>query len=298
MGTFTTELKEKFRRGNIVVQLVYINVAVFAAVALAQIVLQLFNLSSRGIFEWVELPASFERFMLQPWSVVTYMFMHVGVLHILFNMLWLYWFGMLFLQFFSGKHLRGVYLLGGLCGGVLYMLSFNVFPYFRPMVDYAYMLGASASVLAIVAAAAYREPDYPIRLFLLGVVRLKWLAVATVAIDLLFVTSGNGGGHIAHVGGALAGLWFAVALSKGRDITAWINKLADALLPPYGVGLARKPKMKAHVNPGREKDYDYNARKKAESDEIDRILDKLKQSGYGSLTAEEKKKLFNASRRN
>ena len=108
------------------------------------------------------------------------MFMHAGVLHILFNMLWLYWFGALFLNFFSARHLRGVYILGGICGGLLYMTAYNIFPYFRPMTEYSFMLGASASVLAIVAATAYREPDYPIRLFLFGTVRLKYLSFGSI----------------------------------------------------------------------------------------------------------------------
>ena len=180
MGTITTDLKEAFRRGNIYIQLIYINVAVFVVTTLTEVILQLFNRSLGGVFEWLELPASFTQFIIQPWSLFTYMFMHAGFLHILFNMLWLYWFGALFLMFFSAKHLRGVYILGGICGGLLYMVAYNVFPYFRPMVDYSFMLGASASVLAIVAATAYREPNYPIRLFLFGTIRLKYLALIVI----------------------------------------------------------------------------------------------------------------------
>lgn len=145
-------------------------------------------------------------------------------MHILFNMLWLYWFGQLFLYFFSGKHLRGLYILGGICGGLLYMISYNIFPYFYPMVEISTLVGASASVLAIVVATAYREPNYPVRLFLFGTIRLKYLALIVVLTDLLFITSSNAGGHIAHLGGALAGLWFAASLSKGTDITAWLIK--------------------------------------------------------------------------
>ena len=220
MATIITDLKESFRRGNIYIQLIYINVGVFIFTTLTGVILLLFNRSLGGVFEWLELPASLPRFIIQPWSVLTYMFMHAGVLHILFNMLWLYWFGALFLNFFSARHLRGVYILGGICGGLLYMTAYNIFPYFRPMTEYSFMLGASASVLAIVAATAYREPDYPIRLFLFGTVRLKYLALVVIVTDLLFITSSNAGGHIAHLGGALAGLWFAASLSKGADITA------------------------------------------------------------------------------
>lgn len=296
MATIITDLKENFRKGNICIQLIYINVAAFILTSLTEILLQLFNRSMAGAFEWFELPASFSRFILQPWSLLTYMFMHAGVTHILFNMLWLYWFGTLFLQFFSAKHLRGIYLLGGICGGLLYMVAYNVFPYFRPLTDYSFMLGASASVLAIVAATAYREPDYPIRLLLLGTIRLKYLALIVIGADLLFVTSKNAGGHIAHLGGALAGLWFAYALSKGTDIVRWINKAVDAMTSLFS-DKPRKPKMKVHYGTGRQQDYDYNARKKAQSDEIDRILDKLRKSGYDSLSTEEKKSLFDASKR-
>lgn len=164
------------------------------------------------------------------------------------------------------------------------------------MTDYSFMLGASASVLAIVAATAYREPNYPIRLFLFGIIRLKYLALIVIGMDLLFITSSNAGGHIAHLGGALAGLRFAAGLSKGTDITSWINKLLDAIASLFN-SKPRKPKMKVHYGTNRQKDYDYNARKKTQSEEIDRILDKLKKSGYESLTTDEKKSLFDASKR-
>ena len=119
-----------------------------------------------------------------------------------------------------------------------------------------------------------------------------------VLTDLLFLTSNNGGGHIAHIGGALAGLWFAASLKKGVDITAWINKTLDAIQSLFSYRpKKRKPKMKVHYANDRQKDYDYNAQKKVKTEEIDRILDKLKKSGYESLTTEEKKSLFDASKK-
>lgn len=296
MATIITDLKDSFRRGSIYIQLIYINVGVFVLTTLTEVILRLFNRSLFGVFEWLELPASLPRFIIQPWSILTYMFMHAGILHILFNMLWLYWFGALFLHFFSAKHLRGVYILGGICGGLLYMAAYNIFPYFRLMTEGALLEGASASVLAIVAATAYREPNYPIRLFLFGTMRLKYLAFIVIGTDLLLLTSNNAGGHFAHLGGALAGLWFAAGLSKGTDITAWLNKLLDAAASLFSFK-PRKPKMEVRYGTDKQKDYNYNARKKAQSDEIDRILDKLKKSGYESLTTEEKKSLFDASKR-
>jgi membrane associated rhomboid family serine protease len=246
---------------------------------------------------FLQLPAYLPKFLVQPWTLFTYMFLHAGALHLLFNMLWLYWFGQLFLSFFSARHFRGLYLLGGLCGGLLYMLAYNVFPYFSPYIYGSYLLGASASVLAIVVATAVREPEYRVNFMFIGAVRLKYVALFMVVTDLLFVTSGNGGGHIAHLGGALAGWWFAKSLQKGHDITRWINQVFDWFSGGIKISRpAKKPKMKVNRG-GKADDYDYNARKKQQSEEIDRILDKLKQSGYASLTTEEKKRLFDASKK-
>ena len=296
MGTIITDLKDRFRRGNTCVRLIFINTGVFLLIELMRILLLLFNVNPSIVTGRLELPASPLRLLWQPWSLLTYMFLHAGLLHLLFNMLWLYWFGSLFLTRFSARHLRGVYLLGGLCGGLLYLLAYNLFPFFQPYVAGTTMVGASAAVLAIVVAIACREPDYPLQLLLIGTVRLKYLALAVVVIDLLFVTSGNGGGHIAHLGGALAGWWFAASLAKGRDVTAWINRACDGVASLF-VRRPRQPKMKVHRASGsREQDYAYNARKKAQSDEIDRILDKLRKSGYESLTTEEKQRLFDAGK--
>lgn len=293
---FITNLKENFRRGDIVTQLIYINVGVFLLVTLVNLFLTLFNMG--GGQQWMNylmFPASLERFIRQPWSVLSYMFMHAGILHILFNMLWLYWFGRLFLNFFSARHLRGLYVLGGIAGAVLYMVAYNLFPYFRDAVAFSYLLGASASVLAIVVATAVREPDYPVQFMFIGTVRLKYVAIFMVVLDLLFMTADNAGGHLAHLGGALAGWWFASGLVKGRDLTRWINMALDFCSGRWRQ-TPRKPKMKVHYG-DKEKDYDFNARKKARADEIDRILDKLRKSGYNSLTEDEKKSLFDASKK-
>lgn len=301
MATITDDLKARYRQGDISLRLVYINSAVFILTWLVRVVLTLFNQSANQWMNWLELPASFKQLALQPWSLLTYMFMHADIFHILFNMLWLYWFGKLYLNFFSARHLLGLYLFGGLCGGLLYMTAYNIFPYFSEAVPYAFMLGASASVLAISIATAYRAPNYTLQLLFFGTVRLKYLALIMVLTDLLFITSNNAGGHIAHLGGALAGLWFAASLNKGIDLTAWINKILDLVSGVFRPSAFRrkwkKPKMKVSYQSSREKDYDYNARKKAENDEIDRILDKIKKSGYGNLTDEEKKRLFDASRK-
>ncbi|MBE6275042.1 MAG: rhomboid family intramembrane serine protease [Bacteroides sp.] len=296
MGNFISDIKTNFRKGTISLQYIYINIGIFVFTSLIGVLWLLFNHDGTLWLQWFELPAWIPQFIRQPWSLLTYMFLHAHVLHLLFNMLWLYWFGQLFLNFFSARHFRGLYLLGGICGGLFYLLAYNVFPYFNSFLYGSYLLGASASVLAIVVAVAVRQPDYSVNFMFIGSVRLKYVALFMVVTDLLFVTSGNGGGHIAHLGGALAGWWFTSGLMKGRDVTKWINQVWDFLSGGLKRKSAQKPKMKAHRG-GRMQDYDYNARKKAQSEEIDRILDKLKKSGYGSLTAEEKKRLFDASKK-
>ena len=297
MAPIITDLKNDFRRASISQQFIYINCGIFVVTSLVTIMGVLFNVDKYPWMEWLELPTWLPQFIKQPWSLVTYMFLHAGILHLLFNMLWLYSFGQLFLMFFSARHFRGLYFLGGFCGGVLYMLAYNVFPYFSSYLYGSYLLGASASVIAIVIATAIREPEFRVSLLFFGQVRLKYLALIMIITDLLFVTSNNAGGHIAHLGGALAGWWFAAGLRKGTDVTKWINQAIDWLLGGWKVKRApKKPKMKVHYG-GRATDYEYNARKKEQDEEVDRILDKLKKSGYGSLTTEEKKRLFDASKR-
>ena len=293
MGNIITDLKQRFRNGNISMQLIYINIGIFLLLTMIEIVLLLFNIRDFSITRWLEMPSEVSRLLVQPWSIITYMFIHAGVLHLLFNMLWLYWFGQLFLYNFSSKHMRGLYILGGIAGALLYLLFYNIFPYFHGVS--AMMSGASASVLAIVIATAISMPEHRLNLLFFGQVRLKYVALIVVITDMLFITSSNAGGHIAHLGGALAGWIFASGIQKGRyDATSWINAILDTIAGWFH--RSPKPRMKVHVGK-HAKDYDYNARKKAQDDEIDRILDKVRQSGYDGLSAEEKRKLFDASRR-
>lgn len=297
MAGIFEDLKRTFRQGNIVIRLIYINVAAFILCTLLSVVLGLFNINVTEILRNLYLPADLLQILRRPWTLITYMFMHAGIWHLLGNMLWLYWFGKLFLYFFSSKHLRGLYIVGGLLGGLLYIMAYNLLPVFSSQLYSATLLGASASVLAIAIATAVREPEYRINLMFVGPVKLKYFALFIVLFDALYVGSNNAGGHIAHLGGALAGWWFAKGISRGYDITHWANVCIDAIGGIFSKRKPRKPKMKVHTTNSRTADYDYNARKKEKSDEVDRILDKLKHSGYSSLSDEEKRRLFEASKR-
>lgn len=293
---FISKQVNTFRQGDIITRLIYLNVVVFLITALAEVVLTLFNVPQGAWKTFLMFPASLELFIKQPWTLISYMFMHAGVFHILFNMLWLFWFGKLALNFFSSKHIRGLYLLGGIMGAVVYMLAYHLFPYFQNQIEYAHVVGASASVLAIVVASAVREPEFPVRFMFIGTVRLKYVALFMVALDLLFMVSDNAGGHIAHLGGALAGWWFAAGLTKGHDATKWINAVIDCC-SLNRKKKSSKPKMNVYYGSGRRQEGGQTSYSKETEDEINRILEKLRKSGYDHLTTEEKKSLFDASRK-
>ncbi len=293
MDGIITNLKRSFLAGSILKKLIFINIAVFILIRLLGILLLLFNLQDFPILLYLQLPASPMALLSRPWTLFTYMFTHFEFLHILFNMLWLYWFGELFLQIFNERQLGGLYVLGGLAGALLFVVSYNLFPYFQEVASFSFLMGASASVMAIVFAISFYRKEIEINLLLLGRIKLIYLALFTFVIDLLAMTSDNAGGHIAHIGGALFGIWFASRYAQGKDLTAPINRLIDKLV---NLG-KRKPKMSVTYGGRSNKDWEYNARKQQQAANIDAILDKLKRSGYGSLSADEKKQLFDASKK-
>ena len=293
MDGIITNLKCSFLAGSILKKLIFINIAVFILIRLLGILLLLFNLQDFPILLYLQLPASPMALLSRPWTLFTYMFTHFEFLHILFNMLWLYWFGELFLQVFNERQLGGLYVLGGLAGALLFVVSYNLFPYFQEVASFSFLMGASASVMAIVFAISFYRKEIEIHLLLFGRIKLIYLALFTFVIDLLAMTSDNAGGHIAHIGGALFGIWFASRYAQGKDLTAPINRLIDKLV---NLG-KRKPKMSVTYGGRSNKDWEYNARKQQQAANIDAILDKLKRSGYGSLSADEKKQLFDASKK-
>lgn len=292
---FIEDIKRQYKSGSALIKLIFINVAMFLLVHIVGLFLWLFGISngSELMVYWLALPADFSNLITKPWSLISYMFLHESLMHILMNMLVLYFGGQIFLQFLNQKKLVGVYLLGGLAGGLLYILAFNIFPVFENVLMGSLALGASASVMAVLVAAATYVPNFVVRLVFLGNVKLKYVALVYVVLDIISIRQGNSGGHIAHIGGALLGFLFAKQLQTGKDITLFINQL----LAYFKTMFATKRKMKVvYKNPGKTKtDYDYNAQKKANQQKVDAILDKIAKSGYDSLTGEEKAILFDAS---
>ncbi len=289
------EIKDSFKRGGIVTRLIYVNVGVFLAIIILDILFS-FLLSdfAEVIKWWLSVPADLGILIFRPWSILTYMFVHADFLHILFNMLYLYWFGNIFLRYFNPRQLLGVYFIGGLAGELLYLVSYNVFPALNNFTDSPIMMGASASVMAIIFAAANYSPNYKVHLILIGPVKIMHLAIIMLILDLIAITSfDNTGGHLAHIGGALFGMYFSSKVAKGKDVTRRFNHFMDNFASLF----SRKPKMKVTHTKSRRpmNDMEYNASKRSKQNEIDRILDKIKNSGYDSLSKQEKDDLFNAS---
>jgi membrane associated rhomboid family serine protease len=295
MNAFTQKIKDIYSHGTVVTRLIYVNIAVYLVIKLIGVFTFLFNVDTDVdtiALTWLAVPAGLSPLLHKPWSVLTYMFLHVDFFHVLSNMIMLYFGGKLFHEYLGARRLLSTYLAGGFFGALLFIIFFNLFPVFTNAVPFAQALGASASVLAIFVAIATYLPEFQVNLLFLGPVRLKWVALVIVLLDLISINKGNPGGHIAHLGGALFGYISIIQLKKGNDITSWISKFTNWLEGLF----KRKSHMKvAYKRKRTVDDEEYNLNKKKKQQRIDSILDKISRSGYDSLTKEEKETLFKAS---
>jgi membrane associated rhomboid family serine protease len=287
------DIAHKFRYGNMAMKLIFVNVGAYVSVSVLYLFAFLFQ--QMGFYEVVlsklEVPASVHTLLYQPWTLFTYMFLHTGFFHILFNMLWFYWFSEIFVLFLGDKKILPLYIIGGIAGAMFYILAYNTIPVFMPKVEMSYMLGASASVFAIVFAAVTLSPDYEVRLLLFGVVRIKYIALIALVLDIINIPNGNAGGYIAHLGGALAGFLYIKTLRSGFDLSKPFNKLFDGVATIF----KPRPKVKVTYKSSDEKAAPKAPRSKTDQDKIDEILDKISRSGYESLTKDEKDFLFHYS---
>jgi membrane associated rhomboid family serine protease len=217
-----TSLSYKYKTANVLVKLIVINVAVFLLVYLGSFIL---NMSPQYFSRWFVLSDDFDTLLFRPWTLITYGFLHFGFLHILFNMLWLYWFGQFVLNLFTGKRLLTIYLLGALFGGLLFVVAYNLFPAFEQ--SRGFLIGASGAVTAIMVFIATYTPNTEVRIFTFTI-KLWHIALFLFLFDLVRIpSSGNAGGLMAHVGGAIFGYMYAVQLAKGNDIGKWFENFMD-----------------------------------------------------------------------
>jgi len=288
------EIKRTFREGSSLTRLIYLNIAVFILLSAVSIIGYLLDNQQLPVrvLNFFSVPSSLTALLLRPWTLITYMFTHKDFLHILFNMLWLYWFGVIFLEYLDQKKLVAVYLLGGIAGAAVYIISFNLFPVFSSVVGESIAIGASASVMAVVVAIAAYVPDYSVHLLILGRIRIKYIAIAIFVFTSILDFSTNSGGKLAHIGGALLGYVYTLNLRQGRDLGKGINIILDFFVTLF------KPRKKIKVTYKKPvTDYNYNKTKAEHREQINSILDKISKGGYDSLTKEEKDLLFRESQK-
>ena len=307
-GGFGSGIMDEFKNAfklpdNGLMQIIFINVAVFIAFMVTRVVLVLSGGESfyNTLLSFVVMPASISIFLHKPWTLITYFFMHEGFMHILYNMLFLYWFGIIIKNFLGGAKVVSLYVLGGIVGGLFYLLIYNFIPYFQDRVTLSVMLGASAGVYAVVVGAATLSPNYTIHLLFLGAVRIKYIALFYVIMSLAQSTGANAGGNLAHLGGAALGFIFIRQLQSGTDLgipVHWFITFVKSFFvhqPKVRVTYKRSASEKASSKTKTSTTKETSASTSDVSqEEIDSILDKISQHGYETLSKEEKQKLFNA----
>lgn len=279
---------------NAAAQIILINVIVFVFTGIMLII---------GLGDQVRpllgLPSDLTSLLYKPWTIITHIFVHDGFMHILFNMLWFYWFARIIQEFLGSEKVISVFVMGALCGAVTYITAYNLIPQFAGVVSVATMVGASAGVTAIVIGAAVFSPNYTIFMIFIGPVKIKYIALVTVFLSLIGARGGsNPGGEFAHLGGALMGWIYMTQLKKGTDIGSWVISFISFFKSLF------KPQAKIKVThrsgnrrPTKKASKAEKSVEKTPQAEIDAILDKISEKGYESLSKDEKQKLFNASKK-
>lgn len=305
-GLFDDFRNEFNKPNNTLVQLILVNTVVFLVLLLAKVSLTMAqNLDVYfAIREQVMIPGAIGAFLQKPWTLFTYFFTHDEIFHILYNMLFLYWFGRLIDEYLGNRRLIGLYFMGGLAGGLLYLLMYNLVPYFQHQADTARMLGASAAAFSVAVGAATLLPNYTFHLLFFGPVRIKYIVFFFIILSVAQSAGMNAGGNLAHLGGALMGFFYVKLLQNGTDLGRPIYWIADGwnnmLKPKPAVKVSYRQRSSANTqaSPYASAGSASSSISTPDQDEVDTILDKISRSGYESLTREEKQKLFRASQRN
>ena len=292
MKIFFNDIIKQFNNANALKKLIYINIGVFIILQFSFVFSFLFDIEKLHLSSFFALPADTANLKQYPWSIITYMFIHQSFFHLIFNILWLFFSGKIFLSLFNNKQLISTYILGGISGALLFIISFNIFPVFENNIYNSYAIGASASVLAIIMAIATKSPNYEISLFIFGKIKLKHIAIASIIFDILSIPNGNAGGHIAHLGGAFYGFIYVKQYDRENNISIVFNNIIDYV---YSLFIKKSKIKKVYSNINSEESY--LKRKLDDQAKIDKILDKIAKSGYDGLTNQEKDMLFKASKK-
>ncbi len=292
MKSMLNNFNLEFKKGTMLKKLIYINVGIFLLFSILGVFSFMFQFNINPLFNKLYLPSNLSILIKQPWSFISYMFLHSGFLHLLFNMVWLHFSGKLFLQYLNPKQLLSTYILGGISGGLIFIIAYNYVPAFQILSSGASAVGSSASVFAIMVAIATYNPSYAVQFPFIGFVKLKYIAIIMIALDILSIPKANAGGHIAHLGGALFGYFYIKQLQKGKDFSINFSNFITRIMNTLRI---KKKLQKVHKRA--KSDYEFNSEKKEKQKEIDKILEKIANSGYESLSKKEKKALFSASKK-
>lgn len=292
------DIKFNLKTGNNVLRFIIINSGIFILLGLLSLFDNLFKLGGLLQFhDYFTFPSSLVWWLRKPWSLLTYMFLHRDLFHLLGNMLMLYFGGRIFTDFLGNQRIVALYFGGGIAGALLYMLLYNTIPMFADAGLNANLIGSSAAVLAIFFAIASYLPNYEVSLILIGPVRLKYIALFLFILDLLSIDKSNPGGHIAHIGGALFGIAYATGLRKGYDFTSSFNKMINKLGNLFSQSSKHKASnMKVAYKQAETQKAKAAKVAKNKQEIIDAILDKISKSGYDSLTKEEQETIFKMSK--
>ncbi|GAA4775059.1 MULTISPECIES: rhomboid family intramembrane serine protease [Flavobacterium] len=289
------DFKSQYKMGDMTTKLIFWNILLFAIPSVLFALLKLFNVPI-NYYNYVGLSSNLNQLLMKPWTLFSYSFFHSGFFHILFNMIMLNFSGKLFTTFFTQKQLVGLYVLGGVLGGLLYLIAYLFLPFLQN--KSGLLVGASASVMAILIATTTYSPYMNLRLALIGNVKLWHIAIVFLVIDLIQLPLENSGGHLAHIGGALFGFIYIKALQSGTDLSSGFNSVLDFFVNLFS-SKETTPFKKVHKNPKSSNPTKTTSRvvtKDRAQQQIDEILDKISQSGYDSLTKEEKEFLFKAGK--
>ena len=284
--SFFYNLKYRFGTFSIAEKIILINVVFFLFPMFLNVLFFLFNIPTSSYLNWLQLSPNLLTFIKRPWSLITYSFVHSGFFHLLWNMVLLYYAGRLLLNLFPDRIFINNYFLGVISGGLIFISSYSIFPVFEG--NYPPLIGASAGVMAVFIFICTYTPNQEIRFFFIKL-KLKHIGLAFFFLDIIQIPYGNAGGHLAHLGGAVLGFFYARQLGEGRDIGSGFQNIWQSIFKKkYLKTVYRSPKNKSPTSK--------NSGERINQNKIDSILDKISNSGYDSLSKEEKEYLFKAGK--
>lgn len=290
------DVQRQFRFGNKVTQIILINICIW-------IIANILLLIQRGIqgssfatstLQFFEFSTDYWHNLIHPWSIITYAFLHVGMGHLFWNMILFYWFGRIVGDLIGNRKILPLYLWSAIAGGLLFWITDLIIPYGAPGTKY--ILGASAGVMGTVLASAVVAPEYEFRLIIIGDVKLKFIVLAIVLIDIFaFGTDGNTGGHLAHIGGMIMGYIFVQQLQNGNDLSTPINRIVDGIGNFFGTRSDKDTSISRKFGRSTNKEVKTEAKQNRDKQaRIDEILDRINKNGIDSISKEDREFLSKA----